>query len=136
MRAIYTFSLLFLCPFLYSQDFAGSSIDNDFLCISEQASYITNDKVEGLSSNSGPLDKKYLITRGLGLREFGTDTPFLDECLYDDAGRPTFCEYSDGRWGGNFMMGSDNVFSLSGLLSDEDQSYYNYYWVIGRCASL
>lgn len=107
-----------------------------FLCIAEHGSAVTKDAKGKLSSYSGVADNKYIVNKSNGLRHFGIDANWLNECEFDDSGRPTWCEYPGESWGGVFMMDQDNTFVINSVNPTPDMKGTNYYTVIGKCSAL
>ena len=120
----------------YSQD--ETLTKTTFLCIAEEISQITNNGNKSFSSASGKFSKKYLITPGKGLREFGKDYSWLESCSFSKEGVPTWCDSGSDGWAGEFLMNKDNTFVLSGVWAgfEDNKDKKVYFWVIGSCSRL
>lgn len=110
-----------------------------WLCIAEEAVFVNvGDGSSILDSGTiqVPNNYKYLLDSEKGLRKFGSDNKYLDECWTGEDGRPTLCEKSGIGWAGTFTLNNHNIFSLWTMGSWDAESHIYNAIIVGRCSEL
>ena len=108
--------------------------DDSWLCIGDYVAFVGNKDGRVTGSEAGRADWKYLVDEN-GVKEFGSETYFLDHCLWFE-GRPGSCEYSERRyWRGRFSMSPDHVFELI-FIKVKDSGEVTTYLLQGKCSQL
>lgn len=104
--------LLTCCTLL---SLSTSVLADAYICTAKYAAGVTEKNDDVTQAQSGEYDKKYLVDER-GFRPYGEDKITLSECSFFD-GRPAFCEYPGDRWGGLFMLSSNDVFTYFSVIA-------------------
>lgn len=81
-----------------------------WLCVAEKVAYSSDDGRKITNPYADLKNSQWIVSQN-GVREVGSDQPFLTICTTEDDGRPTYCN-SPGVYEGHFRM-SALVFTLS-----------------------
>ena len=102
-----------------------------YLCISEQAAFISEKDGAVLNAKSSLQNRKYLVDAN-GVRNFGEERSIIDQCNFGERGHIS-CD--DGTMFFRFRMSPLHVFTVTGFTLTDDGTATDYI-IKGKCSKI